>query len=83
MVYKNIYIFQFCNGENLQKKSKILGNYLHYKNTSLQKVPKNFGEKNCKICPKISLVRLKSRAKTGKYHLVIKKNHDRFMGISI
>ncbi len=40
MVFLNIYLFQFCNGENLEKKSKILGNYLHYKNTSFQEVPK-------------------------------------------
>lgn len=65
MVFKNIYLFQFCNGENLEKKSKILGNYLHYKNTSFQEVPKKFGGKNGKICPKISLVRPKSRAKSG------------------
>ncbi len=63
--FLRIYIFQFFNGENSEKKSKLLGNYLHYKNTSFQKVPKFFGEKTGKFCPKISLVRPKSRAKSG------------------
>jgi hypothetical protein len=51
------------------EKSKILGNYLHYKNMSFQKVPRIFGEKNGKFCPEISLVRPKSRAKSGKSYI--------------